>query len=171
MATVLDIGIGTGCIAISLARSHPSIRVFGTDSSLRALSRARRNCKKYGFSKRIFLSKANLYPRFPKLFDCIVSNPPYLSSKEYTTALKNYPELRFEPKSALVAKENGLTILHRIIKICTLHLSDNGALFLEIGSGQRHSIQEIVKKYLPYSTLAFHKDLAGRTRVAEIRIK
>ena len=169
--TVLDIGTGSGCIAISLAHSHPSIRVFGTDSSLRALSIARRNCKKYGFLKRIFLSKANLYPGFPKRFDCIVSNPPYLSSKEYTTALKNYPELRFEPKGALIAKENGLTVLHRIIQICALHLSPNGALFLEIGSGQRHSIQEMVKKYLPHSTLAFHKDLAGRTRVADIRIK
>ncbi|MEK7648853.1 MAG: peptide chain release factor N(5)-glutamine methyltransferase [Patescibacteria group bacterium] len=167
---ILDIGTGSGCIAITLALQHPKLNLVGTDISSKALSLARKNVKHFGCEKRVRILRANLYPASPKRFDIIVSNPPYLSTKEYSTALKKYPELKYEPRGSLVAKDNGRALLDAIIKTCGNHLDKNGIIFLEIGSVQRLYIKTAIKKYLPSASVVFHRDLAGRTRVAEIRL-
>lgn len=166
--TLLDIGTGSGCIAIALSSKIPDVMITATDTSSQALRIAAMNIRHHGLSKKIQLKKADLYPPTPKEFDIIISNPPYLSAKEYATARKKYPELAFEPRSALVASHKGLGIIEKIIKSSISHLTQHGALFLEIGSGQSMSVRRLAKKYLPQATVTFHKDLAGKTRVARI---
>ncbi len=167
---VLEIGVGSGCIAASLALSNPHLRICGTDISRASLSVARKNASRHGVSKQVRFAYAHLYPKTPKQFDIIVSNPPYLSRLEYLASLKRYPELRAEPKNALIANAKGIEVIKQIISNCTSHLSKNGMLFAEIGSGQRSAIRSMIKKYLPKAHFNFYKDLSGRTRVVQISL-
>ncbi len=167
---VLDIGVGSGCIAASIALSNPLLRIYGTDISRASLSIARKNTSRHGVSKRVHFTHAHLYPPAPKQFDIIVSNPPYLSKREYAASVKRYPELSAEPKNALIADEKGMRVLKKIITTCADHLAKNGVLFAEIGSGQRDTISLILKKYLPEARLNFYKDLSGRTRIVQISL-
>lgn len=166
--TILDIGSGSGCIAVSIAMSRPNSAITCTDASQRAIRIAQLNIKKYELENRVFIRKADVYPTIPRLFDVIISNPPYLSLDDYRTALIKYPELRYEPRSALIAPQEGVALIERIIATCKARLRTAGALFLEIGSGQRMNVNRIVRTYCTDASLSFHKDLAGRTRVARL---
>lgn len=165
---ILDIGTGSGCIAVSIASAIPNVIITATDISERSLKIAAKNIRYHGLSNRIRLKKTNLYPPGIAKFDCIVSNPPYLSLNEYKGALKKYPELRYEPRRALIAPQEGLAVISRILRTYRQHLTPNGVLFLEIGSGQGKQIRRIAKKTCPEARISFHRDLAGKTRVAMI---
>jgi len=130
---ILDIGTGSGCIALALARAYPNAHVIATDSSAQALALARRNQKQLAIPQVSFI-EADLFPASPHMFDVIVSNPPYISEEVWQ---KLEPSVRtWEDKQALVAADNGRALIKRIIRKAHEYLMPGGLLVIEIGYDQ-----------------------------------
>ena len=168
--SILDIGTGSGAIAVTLACETP-VSVTAVDISRSALSIARKNASRHGMADVIQCKYANLFPKKATRYDVIIANLPYLSSDEYRSAVKQYPELQYEPYSALVAPEKGLALIEHLLRLSPNYLKTDGIIVLEIGSGQARAIRAFVKKYLPDYRATFVRDLAKRIRVAVITQK
>ena len=183
--TLMDIGTGSGNIIISLAKIIKrcdllvaSCKFFGIDISKEALTVARKNAKIHGVDKKIkFLHGdllSNLNNSTMKQCDNLVvlANLPYLSKEIYKSApcdVKN-----FEPKSALYSPEKGLGHYKKLLsQIKNSPIIDRCSLtiFLEISPEQKSLLQTLIKKTIPNAKIKFHKDLAGKWRVCEIKIK
>ena len=158
---ILDIGTGSGCIALALAHMSPQARVIGADIAEKALELARKNQAILGISNVTFIL-ADLFPAGDGLFDVIVSNPPYVTEKEW---LHLNPQVRvWEDKLALVADDNGLAVIKRIIDLARGHLVNNGQLVLEIGSTQASAVCTFMKS-CGYTDIQVKKDFAHNDRV------
>ena len=169
--SLLDVGTGSGCIALSLAKEILSLSgIIATDISRAAFVVAKKNARALKLEKRVLFQKADMFGAENDCFDCITVNLPYLSQKEYTCAKKICPEIAYEPKDAICAGKTGLELFELFFKQVLQHLNSDGVIFLEIGSGQRHGIQKLVKTYLPEAHIRFVRDLAKRIRIAIIRI-
>lgn len=156
---VLDIGTGSGIIAITLKKLHPQLELHATDLSSDALDVARRNARKHLVD--VYLHQADLFPDAPLLFDIIISNPPYISSLEYE---KLDPMVRdHEPVSALLADDDGLEYYRRIIDEAAKRLSSDGILAFEHGCTQQQQVLRLTEK-AGFISLEMGKDLAGRDR-------
>ena len=161
----LDIGTGSGAIALSLAQEGPFTRVVATDSSQSALDLAARNAQATGLLKRIDFRVGEYFdPLTPdEVFDVIVSNPPYISDKEMRSL---DPEIRdWEPEDALFAGPDGLAALRMIVSGAYLYLRRGGLLALEVGLGQAEYIKELLKNTDEFETVRVSRDLTGRQRV------
>ena len=155
---ILDLCCGSGCIAIACAKMFPSVSVDAIDISQDALNVAHINIEKHRVHDRVRLIKSDLFAgiKHNKRYDIIISNPPYVSEQE----MKNIPdEYRHEPKNALVAEDDGLSIVMKIIKHSKEHLADDGVLFVEVGNGQ----EKLEKKFskLPFTWLEFARGGSG----------
>jgi ribosomal protein L3 glutamine methyltransferase len=128
---VLDIGTGSGCIAIAAAHALPAARVDATDLSGRALAVARANVRRHRLGRRIRVRRADVYDGLAgRRYDIVVSNPPYVSVAE----MRRLPrEHRAEPASSLRAAKGGLAIVERIVAGARRHLSQAGILVVEVG--------------------------------------
>jgi len=140
-ARVLDIGTGSGAIALALAHRAKAALVTAIDISADALEVAKRNAVKHGLAERVrFLQGDLLAPVAGESFEIIVSNPPYVTSAEFA-ALP--PHVRdFEPRLALEAGPDGFAIYDRLIPSAALQLVPGGTLLLEIGSTQEEGVRE-----------------------------
>lgn len=156
---ILDIGTGSGCISISLKKSLDNINMYATDISNNALDVARKNAE-YNDADISFIN-TNLYDNIDKKFDCIISNPPYISyDEEIMDIVKNN-----EPHIALYAQDEGLYYYNEILKNIKNILKDKYLICFEIGANQADKIKKIINKYLPNSNIAIKKDLQGRDRM------
>ena len=164
---ILDLGTGTGAIALALASEHPNWKIVGVDSFPEAVKLAEKNRKqlslklKKGFDNvQIFQSHwfSNLKDQ---TFDLIVSNPPYIDAED--KHLKQ-GDVRFEPRSALVAGEQGLSDLGAIINSAHTYLNTEGWLLLEHGYDQGEAVRTMMMA-AGFSDIATHVDLAGLDRV------
>ena len=162
----LDVGTGSGCIAVSLAAERPGARVEAVDLSPAALAIARRNAERHGVSGRISFQLSSLFDVFERDgrrdFDIIVSNPPYISTPVLPTL---EPELKFEPRIALDGGEDGLSVVRPLVAGSALFLRRGGRLFLEIGFDQGERVAELLRK-AGFSEVHIEKDLDGHDRVA-----
>lgn len=142
---ILDLGTGSGNIAISLAKFLENVQVLATDISKEALELARENAKINEVENKITFLESNLFETGFKekknFFDIIVSNPPYLTSQEIETSMV---DLSYEPRLALDAGRDGLKFYRRIIKVAGKYLKTNGYLIFEIGYKQLGRIVELV---------------------------
>ena len=170
---VLDIGTGSGAIAIALKHGCPEASVTAVDISLDALDVARKNAKRCG-TEIEFLESDCFSALNGRCFDMIVSNPPYLDGTEMETLM---PEVLREPEGALCGGADGLDFYRRICREAPQHLSPDGRLLFEIGWQQKEAVSNLVRRYVgePYAL----KDLsdnwrvvcAGRGSTAEGRMK
>jgi release factor glutamine methyltransferase len=143
-ARVLDIGTGSGAIAISIAYECPRVRTIATDISADALEIARRNANRHGVADRIEFRRADLFE--PQgggaplgSFDLIVSNPPYIEDAAIASL---QPEVRdYEPRAALEGGADGLGYYRRIAADARGHLAPGGALMVEVGAGQAEAVR------------------------------
>ncbi len=157
---ILDIGTGSGCIAISLAYRLKGADVIGTDISQVALQYAEKNRLYHALSNVRFM-KADLFPEQKRRFDLIVSNPPYVS-KEEMDSLELH--VRMEPREALYGGVDGLDYYERIMSGAGIFLEKDGMIVLESGAGQRGPIEQIARERGFY-LFRVKKDLAGINRV------
>ncbi|HNT52262.1 MAG TPA: peptide chain release factor N(5)-glutamine methyltransferase [Candidatus Syntrophosphaera sp.] len=135
-ARVLDIGTGSGAIAIAIKHRQPQARVTATEISTEALLLAERNARRHDC--RIEFVQADLWPQSGSVYDLIVSNPPYVSDSEYGQL---EPRVRaYEPRTALWAGSDGLDVYRRILDRAGDYLAEGGLLCLEHGATQRESI-------------------------------
>jgi release factor glutamine methyltransferase len=164
---ILEIGTGCGAISVALASELKSAQIVATDISQEALAVALENAKNNNVEQRISFLPGNLFQPVSGKFDIIVSNPPYISQEEYD---KLPFEVRgFEPKSALLAGDDG-TVLHRaIMEGGKYYLHNGGWLFMEIGAGQKYRIENMLKESNLYDNIAFRFDYAGVERVSKAR--
>lgn len=139
---ILDIGTGSGAIAISLGKNLPTSQIVGSDIEEKALSLARENKERLKASNVSFI-KSDLFEEISEKFDIIISNPPYINQTDYD---KLDERLYHEPKSALLAREDGLYYYKRIIKDAKAYLNQGGRLVFEIGYDQKQSICELLNE-------------------------
>ena len=173
-AQVLDLGTGSGAIALALASECPGASIVASDASVEALQVARLNARRHGFAERVrFLAMdlaAAIAPNPNGTFDLIASNPPYISAEEFSRLPNTIA--RYEPRSALWGgSPQGLGVILKIIETGLPHLKPEGALLVEIGQGQAELLHETLVGNPHYRYHQFHKDYSNILRVLEIRKK
>ena len=161
---VLDIGTGSGAIALALAKNRAAWSVTAADISQEALDLASENAKVQKLN--IFFKKSDCFAEISEKYDIIVSNPPYISREDESEVGLNV--LYSEPHLALFADEDGLAIYRRIAEDAKDYLKDGGKIYLEIGYKQGQSVPELFRKHLPEKRLRTLKDQFGQDRMVVI---
>ena len=162
--SVLDIGTGSGAIALALAKNRPDWSVTAADISQDALDLANENAKNQNLQ--IFLKKSDCFTEISEKYDIIVSNPPYISREDESEVGLNV--LYSEPHLALFADEDGLAIYRRIAEDAKDYLKDGGKIYLEIGYKQGQSVPELFRKHLPEKRVRTLKDQFGQDRMVVV---
>lgn len=160
-ARVLDLGTGSGAIALALAKQWPEIDVLAVDWSEEALGLARENAAEAQLDRVNFVQSSWFDRVEPQAFELIVSNPPYLTEGEWESA---QPEVKdFDPKAALVAADEGLSDLLQIIKSAPEYLRPGGLLVLETGIAQHEKLRADAEE-VGYAACESKVDASGRDR-------
>ena len=161
---VLDIGTGSGAIALALAKNRPDWTITAADISQDALDLAMENVNNQGLT--LFFIKSNCFSEISSKYDIIVSNPPYISRVDESEVGLNV--LHSEPHLALFADEDGLAIYRRIAEEAKDYLNDGGKIYLEIGYKQGQSVPELFRKHLPEKRVRTLKDQFGQDRMVVV---
>jgi release factor glutamine methyltransferase len=162
---IADVGTGSGCIAVALAKEFPNANIFATDISSAALTIAQRNAARNNLSDRITFTECNLLegvPQQPQL-NLIVSNPPYVARKDVASLPIDVRE--HEPQIALFAGEDGMEIYPRLIAQAKNHLAEGGLLVLELGLGLFENVGDLLEARSGWTRVSATQDLAGIVRV------
>ncbi len=161
---LLDIGTGSGNIAITIKKEMPSIKVFATDISPSAIRIARLNAERHGVRDGFFLLSSDLLSALKPAdtFDIIVANPPYIPTGRIDSL---QPEIKlYEPEEAIDGGIDGLDKIRRIISSAGLYLKKNGRLIIEIDCTQGESVLSLSEKTGQFKNAEIQKDLAGFDR-------
>jgi release factor glutamine methyltransferase len=167
---VLDVGTGSGCIALALASENPYVLVTAVDVDEAAADVARRNAARLRLGVRVLVLVSDLLARVDpaERFDLIVSNPPYVPAAEYEALEPNVRE--FEPRVALHGGEDGLDVYRRLIPQAACALAPGGALALEVGAGEAGAVAGLFAATGLYEPARTRADLAGIPRVVSARL-
>jgi len=163
---VVDLGTGSGAIALAIARERPLAEVVATDSSAGALAVAEGNARALGLDRVRFVHGDWLAPLGDGRFDLIVSNPPYI---EVDDEHLGQGDLRYEPMTALASGRDGLDDIRRIVAGASAHLEPGGWLLLEHGWNQGDAVRQLFAS--PWEAATTHVDLEGRDRVTLARVR
>ncbi len=164
---VLDLGTGSGILAVSLALELSDCQVYAVDISEEALAVARHNAKLFNVEQHVIFLQGCYFEALKNTehfrFQLILSNPPYISASE----LEDLPHSvsGFEPKQALYGGTDGLDAYRYIIKGVGSRIARPGALLLEIGAGQQKAVEEMLKRAKIFNSIHCEFDLAGHPRV------
>jgi len=168
---ILDIGTGCGAIAIALAKEIPEALIWATDISDAALEVARLNALTHDVSDKIAFEQGDLWEALSETdrrFDIIVSNPPYVSSQEYTDLV---PEIRdYEPETALDGRVDGMFYLKKIIQKAWHFLNSDGWIILEMAPQQTQIALDLMEQIARYEPGARIRDYSRRYRVVKARV-
>jgi len=175
----LDLGTGSGAIVIALATQRAEWKFAATDISTEALVVAKKNAQQHEVAERITFLQGDLFEplqmehfgedgdEFMK-FDCIVSNPPYISSGEIPALM---PEVRdYEPRIAIDGGSTGLDFIDRLVAEAPKFLTENGRLVFEFGYQQGDAVRNLIQSNPQYTDCSIIKDYAGIERVAVARV-
>jgi release factor glutamine methyltransferase len=164
---LLDLGTGSGAIALAVAHAAPDAIVTATDQSPEALAIAKANARHLDLESRVQFAQGSWYVALGDntLFDVILSNPPYIANEDPHLT---QGDLRFEPISALTDHANGLTCLEAIIDGASNHLKPMGLIAVEHGFDQSEAVLSLMKT-AGFSDIQIHQDLAGYNRVVSAR--
>jgi len=169
---IIDLGTGSGAIAISLAKNLIGSFVYATDVSPEALEVARENAKTHSIEEHIEFLGGDLFEplRDKKLegtIDCVVSNPPYVSATEFDSLPKEVKD--FEPVVALRGEEEGMSVHRRIVENSLEFLRENGMLALEVGLGQAGKVADLIRTQGGFHKTETKRDLGGIERIVLAR--
>lgn len=156
-ARILDLGTGSGCLAISLALERPRAQVHAIDLSAPALSVARANAQALG--AQVTFTQSHWFEHVQGRFHLIVANPPYIEATD-----PHLPALRFEPLAALTDNADGLSALRHIIQTAPQYLAPGGWLLTEHGHDQANAVQTLYTQ-AGFHAIQSHHDLAGLARL------
>jgi release factor glutamine methyltransferase len=161
---IADVGTGSGCLAVALARERPASRIVATDISNDALEVARLNARRLGVASRVELVETDLLNGVERQFDLIVSNPPYVPEGDRPQL---QPEVRdYEPARALFAGDDGLSIIRRLVNEAADRLKPEGLLIFEFGFGQADAVRTALSNTRSMVLMDLRRDLQGIPRVA-----
>jgi release factor glutamine methyltransferase len=165
---VCDLCTGSGCIAVAIAKNHPETKIIGTDICDKALTMADTNVKKHNLSDQIELLCGDLFePLVPQLdkakFDLVVSNPPYVSTKEYEKLDKNIKE--YEPSHALLAGVEGLDYYQKICSKIGEFLKGDSAVIIEIGYTQGQEVKDLIHNTGLFAEVQIIQDIHSHDRI------
>jgi len=161
---VLDVGTGSGCLAIALARELPDARILATDISAAALAVAARNAARHGVADRVSFVRGDLLEPVSGVVDLVVSNPPYIAANVRLSPDITY----FEPPVALYSGVEGLDAVARVIATAGAVLDRDGMLAMEFGLGQDDRVEELARR-AGWRDVSFDYDLQGIARVALLK--
>jgi len=159
----VDVGTGSGCIAVSIVHEMPSATGWGTDISLAALQVAQKNAVRHGVDQRLQFIQADLVECFPgtPIFDFVLSNPPYVAAQDYD---RLPPMVRdHEPSRALLGGTDGLEVYGQLIPAASARLKPGGYMLLELGAGQEKQVARMIQD-CGLSLQSLVKDLRGISR-------
>ena len=165
---IVDVGTGSGAIAVALGLNLPEAVIYATDVSQEALEVAARNVLQYGLQDRVSLLQGDLLLPLPGQADLVVANLPYIAAGELPGLQVEVQ--RYEPGIALDGGESGTALIARLLGQVRGRVRPGGAVLLEIGQGQEVEVFNLVKSILPGCSVSALKDLAGIKRVAKIGI-
>ena len=166
---ILEIGTGSGCVAVALAKNLPHATLVATDISEKALEVGGENAARHGLGERIEFAQGDLFeslgdePSKPRVFDFIVSNPPYIGRSEMPDLPTDVRE--YEPSVALLAGEDAMAIHKRIVQGAKSYLAENGKLLMEIGCGQGEEVKKILEESGYLTEVRTVRDLQGHERI------
>lgn len=158
---ILDIGTGSGAIAISLKSARPDWHVTASDISSEALQLAKENSEKNQAS--LDFIESDVFNQISGKFDVIISNPPYIAYDDEDEVGVNV--LASEPHLALFADEDGFAIYRRIIEGASSHLTENGKLYFEIGYKQGDGMRRLLAQHFPEKRVRVLQDIFGKDRM------
>ena len=161
---IVDVGTGSGCIALALAKELPGAEIHATDISAAALEIARANVERHPFERRIRFQQTDLLAGLEGEFDLIVSNPPYVGDSEEDTV--QLEVRKFEPRNAVFAGPTGLEVIERLIVQAREALHPGGWLVFEISGTIADRVRSLL---LSWENVAIRNDLQGIARVAMAR--
>lgn len=166
---ILDIGTGSGCIALALLSELPQAQAVATDISKEALLMAAENARRLGLENRLSLVLGNLLEPFPsgELFDLIISNPPYLGKEEMLTLDRSVRE--FEPGIALESPKGKTWFHYAIARPGASRLKAGGFLSFEVGAGQEGEVSQLIERTGSYAKPEIFQDLFGIERLVLAR--
>jgi release factor glutamine methyltransferase len=162
---LLDVGTGSGAIALSLLLEGPFTRGVGTDASVRALDFARINRDAAGLQSRLELRFGSLFEPLEsgERFDVVVANPPYVAEGDREGLQAEVVE--WEPHEALFAGSDGLALYRQVVPGAAGALRPSGLLALEVGNGQAERVVDLIREIAEFDDAIIHKDLSGRDRI------
>jgi release factor glutamine methyltransferase len=163
--TAIDVGTGSGCIAISLASQVRRLKISATDISRQALKVAQRNAEKFSVADRMDFICCDLLPPKKQPCDLIVANLPYIPTK----TMESLPVFGREPTMALDGGSDGLDLVRKLISIAPGYLAPGGMMMLEIESSQGMAALSLAYDTFSHASIHLHRDLADRDRLIEIQ--
>lgn len=167
-ANVVDVGTGSGCLAVALAKAVPSASVYAVDCSEGALEVARRNATAHEVCNRVHYRRGELFSALDGLgleghVNVVMSNPPYIPDSEWSGL---QPEVKlFEPRIALSGGADGMVVHRRLLQDAWKFLVPGGLLVMEVGQGQADRVCGYARQQGPYTNIRVRKDAAGIDRV------
>jgi release factor glutamine methyltransferase len=160
--SLCDVGTGSGCVAVALARELPRATLYALDLSPAALRVAALNVRRHGVAGRVQLVVSDLFAAVAGVrFDAIVANPPYVASADVLGA---QPELRWEPRTALDGGADGLAVIGRLLRDAGAQLAPGGVLVMEIGAAQAEGVT-VLARAAGWADVSIRTDYAGLPRV------
>jgi len=162
--SMAEVGIGSGCISISLSIRAPELQICATDISLDALHVARQNIKRFSL-EHIFLVQSNLLDCVQKRFDLICANLPYIPS----ALLDNLSVSQHEPNQALNGGKDGLYFIKKLISVAPNYLTEKSMLLMEIESSQKEAVLSAANKYFQDSIIQIIEDYSHLPRLLMVQ--